>query len=55
MLIFATITSLFIAVRNAKPICNNLVRWQNDLVCIYNLGEIQEDEADFIKVYDINK
>jgi hypothetical protein len=54
ILLIMTGFSLFVAIRNCKPICNDLVRWQNDLVCTYNLGDIQEDKADVIIVNDYN-
>jgi hypothetical protein len=40
----------YVAIRNCKPICNDLVRWQDDLICTYNLGNVQEDKADVIIV-----
>ncbi len=48
VLIFATLASLFVAIRNSKPICTDLVRFGDSLTCVYDLGDIQEDEADVI-------
>lgn len=42
------IFSTYVAVRNSKPVCEDLQRQGDDLVCIYNLGEIAEDQADVI-------
>ena len=52
VLLICTGLSLFVAIRNCKPICNDLIRWQDELICTYNLGDIQEDQADVIIVKD---
>jgi hypothetical protein len=51
-LLVLTAMSLYVAIRNCKPICNDLVRWQDELICTYNLGDISEDKADVIMVKD---
>ncbi len=50
ILIAITAVSVALAWRNAKPICDDLVRspYSDELVCEYGLGDIQEDEADVI-------
>lgn len=52
VLLALTGMSLFVAIRNCKPICNDLIRWQDELICTYNLGDIPEDKADVIMVKD---
>ncbi len=48
ILIAITAVSVALAWRNAKPICEDLQRQGDNLICVYNLGKIQEDEADVI-------
>jgi hypothetical protein len=48
LLIWLSIVSIGLAVRNAKPICHDIMRNGEGLVCVYNLGDIQEDDADVI-------
>ncbi len=50
LLLILTAGSVAVAYRNSKPICEDLQRQGDDLICVYNLGEIPEDEADVIIV-----
>lgn len=50
ILIALTAVCIALAWRNAKPICQDLQRQGDNLICVYDLGEIQEDEADVIIV-----
>lgn len=50
ILLMLTVFSTYVALRNSKPICNDLIRFNDSLTCIYDLGEIQEDQADVIIV-----
>ena len=50
LLIATTAGALAVAYRNSKPICEDLQRQGDNLICIYNLGEIPEDKADVIIV-----
>lgn len=50
LLLALTIFSTYVAYRNSKPICNDLIRFNDNLTCIYDLGEVAEDQADVIIV-----
>lgn len=46
--------STYVAYHNSKPICSDLraiqVEYSRHLECVYDLGDIQEDQADVIIV-----
>lgn len=46
----SVVLCLALAYRNAKPVCMDLVRLNGDLMCVYDLGDTQEDSADVIMV-----
>lgn len=53
LLLALAMFSTGVALHNSKPICNDLKPVQNSigersLECIFNLGNIQEDQADVI-------
>ena len=53
MFFLLALFSAYVAIRNSRPVCNDLRARQligesRTLECIYDLGDIQEDEADVI-------
>lgn len=45
--------SAYVAIRNSRPVCNDLrarqlTEYSRTLECVYDLGDIQEDQADVI-------
>lgn len=52
LLLVLTGFSTYVAYRNSKPICTDLIRFGDSLTCVYDLGDIQEDQADVIIVKD---
>jgi hypothetical protein len=50
LLFTLTLFSTYVAYRNSKPICNDLIRFNDSLTCVYDLGEVAEDKADVIIV-----
>lgn len=55
LLLGLTSFSLYVAIHNSKPICNDLraetVDYSRHLVCVYDLGDKQEDQVDVIIVH----
>lgn len=57
VMVILTGFSVYIAYRNSKPVCNDLRavkvnEYTRTLECVYDLGDIPEDQADVLIIKD---